>query len=115
MKIIVWFKSLSWIVIAGAATGAIYMIFNAVRASQLEDRAKAAEQREADRINEGTTAALKKAAKLQAGVVRDKKSAANHAKKAKAHWEKLGEDRTMADIADSFNKRRVRGSTGSIT
>ncbi len=108
MKIIAWFKSLSWIAIAGAVAGAMYMVYNAVRASQLEDRARDAEQREADLLGAGTTRQLKKAAKLQAGVARDKKSAANHAVKAKAHLEKLGEDRTMADIADSFNKRQLR-------
>jgi len=108
MKILVWFKSLSWIAIAGAMAGAMYMMFNAVRASQLTDRVRAAETAEADLLGAGTTKQLKKAAKLQAGVAKDKKSAAIHAEKAKAHLEKLGEDRTMADIADSFNKRKLR-------
>ena len=36
MKIWTWFKSLSWIAIAGAIGGAIYMVLNAYRAGQME-------------------------------------------------------------------------------
>ena len=115
MKIWTWIKSLSLVTIVGAAAGAIYMVFNAVRASQLEDRAAAAEEREISMLSQGTTKALAKASKLQAGAAKDKESAAARRKNAEAHLEKLSEDRTMADIADSFNKRKLRKQAGSST
>lgn len=112
MKIWLWFKSLSWVAILGAIGTAFWFVFNAMRASHLEDRAERSEKIAENIIQDHTKANFVKAAKLQKGVAKDKEKAAKLADKAKTQLEKLGEDKTMADIADSFNKRGVRKQPG---
>lgn len=111
-----WIKSLSWIVIAGAIGTAILLVLNAVRASRLEDRANAGEQREAELLNSGITGNLVKASALQKEIAQVKDKAAVLRAKAETQLEKLSEsDNTMADIADRFNKRKLRDQAGGST
>ena len=63
-----WFKSLSWITLLGAAASGAYLVFNAVRASQLEAQADANQQKMEGMIQAGTTTELKKAEKLFEGL-----------------------------------------------
>lgn len=109
MKIIAWFKSLSWVALAGAAATAVYFVFNAMQASRLERRAEVAETNVDNLLNDRTRENLEKATKLQAEVVRDKFKAIAVKAKAEKSLEKLSEsDNTMSDIADRFNKRKLR-------
>ena len=112
MKIWTWIKSLSWITIAGAVAGAVYLAFNAARASGLQKRAEHSEKIAENLIQDKTKKNIDKAAKLQAGAAKDKKKAVAVKAKAEKQLEKLSEtDSTMADIADRFNKRKLRKPT----
>ena len=88
---------------------AVYFVFNAWRASGLVARAEVAEKTAENLLNDKTKKNLEKAAKLQAGVAKDKEKATTVKAKAEKQLEKLSEsDNTMADIADRFNKRKLR-------
>jgi predicted negative regulator of RcsB-dependent stress response len=115
MKIWTWIKSLSLVGIIGAIGGATLMIYNAWRASQLQNAADHNEKALENMVQDHTKKSIDKAAKLQAGVTKDKQKAAAHAVKAKAHLEKLSEDQTMADIANDFNSRKPRVRNGTST
>ena len=74
-----------------------------------EARAEVAEKTAENLLNDKTKKNLDKAAKLQAGVAKDKEKATTVKAKAEKQLEKLSEsDNTMADIADRFNKRKLR-------
>lgn len=107
MKIVTWFKSLSWIVIVGAIGAAIMMIMNARRAGKMEAEVAHQETRIKE-LQDGTSAEIHEAAKLQLGIAVKKIKAREIRKKAELHQERIGQDETMADIAARFNGKRVR-------
>lgn len=107
MKFITWLKSLSWLVILGAIGAAIMMVLNAYRAGRLEVEVEHGEAR-VKALNAGTAKEIKAAANLQSKITVKKFKAREVRKKSEASLERLGQDATMADIAERFNNRRVR-------
>lgn len=111
MKIWNWFKSLSWIAVAGAIGTAILLVLGGAKSTRLKKRADHAEKVAEIIIQDNTKKSIEKAAKLQEQATRDKAKAATITEAAEKRLEELGaKDETMADIADRFNKRKLRDS-----
>lgn len=111
MRLWNWFKSLSWIALAGVIGTAIMFAFNASKATRLTKRARAAEDRAENIIQDNTWKSLSKAEKLRKGVTLDKRKALTAKLEAERQLENIGgKDETLADIANRFNGRRVRNS-----
>jgi hypothetical protein len=99
-------KSIGWLAAIGAALTAILMVLAGAKSTRLERRAKDAERLAEVVVQDHTKKNLEKAAKLQASAATDKAKAAELKEKSKARLEQLGDkDETLADLADSFNKR----------
>lgn len=108
-----WFKSLSWVAIAGAIGTAILMILGGAKSTRLKRRADHAEKTAEILIQNGTKKNIEKAAKLKERADADKAKAATVVQAAEKRLEILGaKDETMADIAKRFNGRRVRKQSG---
>jgi hypothetical protein len=113
MKIWTWIKSLSWIAIAGAIVTAILMVLGGAKVGRQDRRADRAERQVEAMAHDKTKKGIEKAAKLQKAVVKHKEKAAATRQRTEARLKELGEkDETLADIADRFNKRKLRDSTG---
>lgn len=110
MKIITWFKSLSWIALAGMLGGAIMMILNAHRAGKMEADIVHQEKR-ISQLNKGTATDIQAAAKKQDKIDVKKVKAREVRKNSEASLERIGQNETMADIATRFNGKRVRSRT----
>ena len=104
MKFITWLKSLSWIVILGTIGTAIVMVFNAHRAGVMEADAKHQEA-EFKRLNQDTAVEIEAAAALQHTIAETKRKARKIRKKSEASLERIGQNETMADIANRFNSK----------
>lgn len=107
MKIWIWIKSLSWVVIASAIVAAIMFIINAYRAGKMEAKVVQGES-QIKRLREGQSADVKAAKKLQDKIATKKIQARLIRKKSEASFERMGQDETTADIAARFNGKRVR-------
>lgn len=107
MKIWVWLKSLSWIVIGGLAFAAISMVMRAFAAGKLEAEVAQGEE-EIKKLNAGTVDDIKAATKKQGKIDVKKVQAREVRKKSEASLERIGQHETMADIALRFNGKRVR-------
>ena len=109
----VWIKSLSWVAIAGAIVTAVLMVLGGAKSTRLKKRADHAEKVAENLIQDKTKKNIDKAAKLTAKAERDKTKAAAITKAAEKRLEELGaKDETMADVADRFNKRKLRDRAG---
>ena len=113
---IAWLKGLSWVAVLGAIGVAAGMILNARRAGKLEAEVAHDEER-IKGLQEGTGKNVQAAARLQAGIGIKKLEAREVRKKSEASLERLGQDETMADIADRFNSKsgRVRHRSDPAT
>ncbi len=111
---ITWLKGLSWIAIAGAIGAAIMMVLRSYSASKIETKIAAGETRIKE-LNKGTQADIKAAAKLQKNIEAKKIDARVMRKKSEASLERIGQDETMADIAERFNGKRVRARSDTAT
>ena len=111
---ITWLKGLSWIAIAGAIGAAIMMVLRAYSAGKIETKIAAGETRIKE-LNKGTQADIKAAAKLQKNIEAKKIDARVIRKKSEASLERIGQDETMADIAERFNGKRVRARSDTAT
>ncbi len=113
---IAWLKGLSWVVILGAVGAAIMMVMRAHRAGQMEAEVSQQETR-VKNLNKGTKADIREAQILQVGIAVKKEKAREVRKKSEASLERIGQDETMADIADRFNNKsgRVRHRTDPAT
>lgn len=109
MRIWTWVKSLSWVVIAGAIVTAIMMVLGTAKIGRQERRAERAEKKIEAIAHDKTKKGIQKAAKLQKTAVKHKEKAAATRQRTEARLQELGDkDETMADIADRFNKRKLR-------
>jgi biopolymer transport protein ExbB/TolQ len=109
MKIWTWIKSLSWIAIAGAIVTAVLMVLGGAKVGRQERRAERAEKQFESMAHDRTKKGIDKAAKLQKAAVKHKEKAAATRQRTEARLQELGDkDETMADIADRFNKRKLR-------
>lgn len=114
MKIIAWFKGLSWIVIAGAMGVAAMMVLRAFNAGKLEaeiDNQEAAIRK----LHKGTREEIKAAAALQVDITVKKVKAREIRKKSEKSLERIGQHETMGDIAERFNGKRVRSRSSKAT
>jgi len=102
-----WLKSLSWVVISGAIFAAAVMVYQAWRAGQQEAVIKFQEDRVKE-LQQGTRWDINKAKLLQSEIAANKIQARDTRKKSEAALERIGQDETMADIAERFNNKRVR-------
>ena len=112
MKLWSWIKSLGSVAILGAIGVAIAMVLNGASAGRQRRRADDAEKRAEALANDRTKKGIEAAAELQKAAAKDKKKAAATRENMEAQLEKLSEDDELADIADRFNKRKLRDSTG---
>lgn len=111
MKVWTWLKSLSWIVIAGGILTAVLMVLGGAKAGRLQRRATKAEDQVTAMAHDKTKKGIAKAAKLQKAADKHKEKATATRQRTEARLEELGEkDETLADIADRFNKRKLRDS-----
>ena len=110
MKIWTWIKSLSWLVIAGAILSAVLMVLGGAKAGRLQRRADRAENKIETLAHDKTKKGIEKAAKLQKQKDTHLEKAAATRQRMKEQLEKISEDDEMADIADRFNKRKLRDS-----
>ncbi len=102
-----WLKGLSWVAILGAIGTAALMIYQSMRASNLEARADQNKKVREVMLQDKTKENIQAAAKLQEGVDKDIDKADDLKEKSRERLEALGDkDATMADIADRFNKRK---------
>ena len=109
MKVWTWLKSLSWIVIAGGILTAVLMVLGGAKAGRLQRRADKAENQVTAMAHDKTKKGIEKAAKLQKAADKHKEKAAATRQRTEARLQELGEkDETLADIADRFNKRKLR-------
>ncbi len=107
MKLWTWIKGLSWVAILGAVGAAAVMVLNAKRAGKLEANV-AHQEDEIKELNKGSIEDVQAAKKLQEGIAVKKEKAREVRKKSEASLERIGQDETMADIAERFNGKRVR-------
>ncbi len=107
MKLWNWIKSLSWIALAGAIGAGALMVLNAYRAGKMEEYV-ATEEGNIKRLEKGTVRDVEEAIVLQDHIAERKVKAREIRKKAEKHQERIGQDETMADIAERFNGKRVR-------
>ncbi len=114
MKIWVWLKSLSWVAIVGAIAAATMMVIRAFQASKMEAIVTSQEERIQD-LSQGTIDDIKEAAALQKANIVRKRKAREIRKKSEANLERIGQDETMADIAERFNNKRVRSREDTAT
>jgi flagellar biosynthesis/type III secretory pathway M-ring protein FliF/YscJ len=114
--VIAWLKGLSGVVILGAIVAAVMMVLRAMSAGKLEAKVKENEQRVTE-LNNGTEADIETARKLQNSIDFKKEKARAIRKKSEASLERIGQDETMADIADRFNNKsgRVRKRSDTAT
>ena len=112
MKLWTWIKSLSWLVIAGAIITAVLMVLGGAKAGRSQRRADRAEKQIEAIAHDRTKKGIEKAAKLQKQKDTHLNKAAAARQRMEMQLEKISEDDEMADIADRFNKRRVRVNTG---
>lgn len=112
MKLWTWIKSLGWIAIVGAIGTAVLMVLNSAQAGRLQRRADNAEKQVEALAHDRTKAGIKKAAKLQKQKDKHLDNAAAARQRTEAQLEKISEDDEMADIADRFNKRKLRDNAG---
>jgi hypothetical protein len=110
VKLWTWFKSLSWIAIAGAILTAVLMVMGGAKAGRQQRRADRAESKIESMAHDKTKKGIEKAAKLQKQKDSHLEKAAATRQRMEAQLEKLSEDDEMADIADRFNKRKLRDS-----
>jgi len=112
-KALAWIKSLSWVAIAGAIVTAILMVLGGAKATRAQRRADKAEKKIESIAHDRTKKGIEQAAKLQKQKEAHLETAAATRQRTEARLKELGEkDETMADIADRFNKRKLRDSTG---
>jgi len=108
-RFILWVKGLGWLTIIGAALAA--MVFGAKAGKALVKKNAAAEKNQIakDLLRSGKSKHIQQGRKLQESAQKDKQAAGGA---EKAMEEKLDEmakgNHTLADIADRFNKQRVR-------
>lgn len=111
MKFWTWFKGLGLVAIAGAIVTAILMVLGGAKVGRQERRADRAEKQAEALAHDRTKQGIEKAAKLNTAAKKHKDKAATIRKKTEARLQELGDkDETMADIADRFNKRKLRDS-----
>ena len=111
MKVWTWLKSLSWIVIAGGILTAVLMVLGGAKAGRLQKRATNAENKVTAMAHDKTKKGIAKAAKLQKAADKHKEKATATRQRTEARLQELGDkDETLADIADRFNKRKLRDS-----
>jgi len=106
-KFTAWIKSLSWIVVAGIIWAAVGMILNARRVGKLEAQVAHKESQVKD-LRKDQAVDIRVAKKLQDEIAVKKIEALVVRRKSEASFERLGEDETIADIAERFNGKRVR-------
>lgn len=106
-KVLIWFKSLSWIAIGGLAIAAVGMVVRAYSAGKMEATVEAGEAK-IKKLNAGTTEDIQAAAVLQVKIAVKKEQARDVRKKSEKSLERIGQHETMADIAARFNGKRVR-------
>jgi cytochrome c-type biogenesis protein CcmH/NrfG len=105
-----------WLSIAGAAVTAVLLVLAGAKVGREKRRADKAEQQAQAYHHQGSKKAIEKAAKLQAKSDVHKQNAEATRQRMETQLESLGEkDETLADIAERFNGRRVRKSTGGST
>jgi len=112
MKLWTWLKSLSLLAILGAILSAVLMVLGGAKAGRQQRRADEAENQAEMLAYDRTKEGIVKAASLQKAAVKHKEQAAATRQRMEAQLEKLGEDEELADIADRFNKRKLRDSAG---
>ena len=109
MKIWNWLKSLSWVAVAGGIASAILLVLTSAKAARLNKRAENAESIAENILQDKTKKNIEKAAALRKKAEADKAKAVEVTEAAKKRLDELGaKDDTMADIADRFNKRKLR-------
>jgi hypothetical protein len=105
-------KSLGWIATAGIVLTAILMALGGAKAGRLQRRVTETENQLTTLAHDRTKKGIEKAAKLQKTVEKHKEKAAVTRQRTEARLKELGEkDETLADIADRFNKRKLRNGT----
>lgn len=108
-----WVKSLSWVAIAGAIVTAVLMVLGGAKITRQQRRADNAERKITAIAHDKTKKGIEKAAKLQKQKDKHLDKAAATRQRTEARLEELGDkDETLADIADRFNKRKLRDSAG---
>lgn len=116
MKLWGWVKSLSWVTVAGAVIAGALFAFAGVRSSQRKKVAENLEQRADNLLLSRTKKDVEKAGELRVKADAKKKEASEIREKAAARLNEMGsKDETLADIADRFNKRRVRRDADGVT
>jgi len=102
-----WLKSLSIWAILGSIGAAIVMILNAKRSGRMEANIEHSESLIKE-LNNGTDRDIEDAKVLQQGIKAKKDQARAIRKKSEAAAERIGEDKTMADVMHRFDNGRVR-------
>lgn len=113
MKIWTWIKGLSWVAIAGAIVTAALMVLGSAKVGRDERKAKHLEDEITALAHDRTKKGIAVAAKKQKQKDKLLDNADVTRQRTEARLEKIGEDDTMADIAERFNNRRVRKRTDS--
>ena len=99
--------------IAGAIVSAVLMVLGGAKAGRQQRRANDAEKQVEMLAHDRTKEGIVKAAKLQKAADKHKEKAATTRLRTEARLEEIGaKDETLADIADRFNKRKLRDSSG---
>lgn len=107
MKFWTWLKGLGWLAVGGAIFAAVMMVLRAFSAGKMEAEIEHDESRITD-LQTGTAVEIQEAAKLQKSIGVKKIKAREIRKKAEKHQERIGQNETMADIADRFNNKSGR-------
>lgn len=102
-----------WAILIAMFAGAM-MVRHARRAGVIETDVKHQEA-EIVRLNKGTTVDIHEAKARQEAIAEKKLQARAVRKKAEANLNRIGQDETMADIAERFNNKRVRARSDSAT
>ena len=103
----------NWAILIAMFAGAM-MVRHARRAGVIETNVKHQETT-IRQLNKGTVVDIAEAAALQVVIAENKKHARDVRKKAEANLNRIGQDETMADIAERFNNKRVRSRADSAT
>ena len=105
-----WFGTLGWVkTLALMLTGALFALAGA-KALKKRKSAFRKETAAIDKRRSHITKDLEAGKALADAANKDKKAAIKADEAMKAHLEKLGENESIADIADRFNKRELRKS-----
>jgi len=102
-----WLRSLGIWAILGAIGTAIFMVLNARRAGRIEANIEHGESLIRE-LNRGTDDDIKAAKGIQESIKKKKILAREVRKRSEASLERIGQDETMADIAERFSAGRVR-------